>query len=84
VQDLIGEGFTLLRLGRSNADTSGLERALGVLRAPFDALEVDDDAARDVYGYDLILLRPDLHVARRGNAPPEDPSALAALVTGNV
>ena len=25
-------------------------------------------AARDVYGYDLILLRPDMHVAWRGNA----------------
>jgi hypothetical protein len=36
-----------------------------------------------VYGFDLILLRPDLHVVWRGNAPPDDPAALAAKVTGH-
>ena len=27
--------------------------------APFDVLTIDEAAPRDVYGYDLILLRPD-------------------------
>jgi hypothetical protein len=39
--------------------------------------------ARAVYGYDLLLLRPDLHVAWRSNRPPDDPERLAAIVTGN-
>jgi hypothetical protein len=38
--------------------------------------------AREVYGVDLILLRPDLHVAWRGNQPAVDPVRLARLVTG--
>ena len=40
-------------------------RAVG---APLATLDVPDVAARDVYGYDLLLLRPDLHVVWRGNA----------------
>jgi len=39
--------------------------------------------ARDLYGYDLILLRPDLHIAWRDNHMHPDPRHLAALVTGN-
>ena len=42
-----------------------------------------DQAARDVYGYDLVLVRPDLHVVWRGNAAPEDPARIAAVATGN-
>jgi 2-polyprenyl-6-methoxyphenol hydroxylase-like FAD-dependent oxidoreductase len=83
IQDVIGEGYTLLQLGQSRADTSGLERAMRALGAPFETLTVPDDVARDIYGYDLILLRPDLHVAWRGNAAPEDPGALTALATGH-
>ena len=43
--------------------------------APFETLTVDAAAARDVYGYDLLLLRPDLHIAWRGNADPEGSGA---------
>jgi hypothetical protein len=83
MQDRIGEGYTLLRLGRSRADTAVLERAFRALGAPFAILDVPDAAARDVYGVDLLLLRPDMHVAWRGNAPPEAPERLAAMVTGH-
>ena len=44
--------------------------------------DVPDDAPRQVYGHDLLLLRPDLHVVWRGNQPPEDPGNVAATVTG--
>jgi len=83
IQDLIGDGYTLLRLGGTDTDTSDLEAAIRALNAPFDVLAVNDDVARDVYGYDLILLRPDMHIAWRGNAPPAVPEQLAALVTGH-
>jgi hypothetical protein len=84
MQDRIpDDGFTLLRLGNSRADTSALERAVRAHGAPLTVLDVAEDAPRDVYGVDLILLRPDMHVAWRGNAPPGDPAALAATVTGH-
>src|SRR4029077_9766422 len=49
------DGFTLLRLGRTKADTSGIEGAVKGHGAPLTVLDVADAVARDVYGYDLIL-----------------------------
>ena len=76
------EGFTLLRLGGTRADTSGLEKAMRGSGAPFTVLEVPDEAARQVYGYDLLLLRPDLHIVWRGNRPPEDAGDVARTAVG--
>jgi hypothetical protein len=45
-------------------------------------LDVPGRAARGVYGYDLLLVRPDLHVVWRGNRAPENPQQLAATATG--
>ena len=50
--------------------------------APFAVLDVADPRVRDLYGHDLLLLRPDLHIAWRGKAI-EAPERLAALVTGH-
>jgi 2-polyprenyl-6-methoxyphenol hydroxylase-like FAD-dependent oxidoreductase len=82
VHDLIGDGYTLLRLGSRPPQTRDLERALRALGAPLTVLDLDRPALRDLYGVDLILLRPDLHVAWRGNRSPRDPAAVAACVTG--
>jgi hypothetical protein len=55
-------------------------KALG---APFQVLDIPDAIAREIYGYDLILVRPDLHIAWRGKRSPPDPARLARLVTGH-
>jgi 2-polyprenyl-6-methoxyphenol hydroxylase-like FAD-dependent oxidoreductase len=83
IHDVIGDGYTLLRLGGTQVDTRALEQAMCARGAPFEAVTIDQAAARDVYGYDLILVRPDLHVVWRGNAAPNDATQLAALVTGH-
>jgi 2-polyprenyl-6-methoxyphenol hydroxylase-like FAD-dependent oxidoreductase len=79
IQDRIGRGYTLLKV---KGETSGLENSMKALGAPFEVLDIPDAKARELYGFDLILLRPDLHVAWRGNRPPASPEKLAALVTG--
>jgi hypothetical protein len=81
--DCIGDGYTLLRLGDSKTDTSALAAAFGKIGAPFTALNLPGDEARTTYGRDLVLVRPDLHVVWRGNAPPDDPVRLAAMATGH-
>ena len=83
LHDRMGSGYTLLRLGGTRVDTSNLERALRGTGAPLDVLEIEDDIARDIYGCDLVLARPDLHVAWRGNKLSEDAGAIAAMVTGS-
>jgi 2-polyprenyl-6-methoxyphenol hydroxylase-like FAD-dependent oxidoreductase len=83
MQDHIPDhGYTLLRLGSTGADTAGLESALRARGAPLTVLDIAEETPRAVYGHDLLLLRPDLHVIWRGNAPPVDPAGLAAVATG--
>jgi len=84
IQDRIGRGYTLLRLGRTHADTSALERSFAERRAPLEVLDIPDQVARDLYGFDLFLLRPDLHVAWRGQNAPAEPGRLASLATGRI
>jgi 2-polyprenyl-6-methoxyphenol hydroxylase-like FAD-dependent oxidoreductase len=82
LHDRLGAGYTLLRLGGTHADSSNLERALRATGAPLDVLEIADEPAHDIYQYDLLLVRPDLHVAWRGNQTPGDAWAIAAIATG--
>ena len=81
--DCIGQSYTLLRLGGTQADSAPLARAFQIFGAPFALLDVRDQRVRDIYGYDLILLRPDLHIVWRGNSPPPEPAKLAAIATGH-
>ncbi len=84
LQDRIpDDGYTIIRLGRSKADAAGLERAIRARGAPARVLDLPDQVARDVYGFDLILLRPDMHIVWRGNAAPENPAGMAAIATGH-
>jgi 2-polyprenyl-6-methoxyphenol hydroxylase-like FAD-dependent oxidoreductase len=80
--DRLGPGFTLLRIGGRAPDGKGLQAAAQAQGVPLTVLDVDHDEARDLYGRDLVLVRPDQHVAWRGNRPPTDPARLIARVTG--
>jgi 2-polyprenyl-6-methoxyphenol hydroxylase-like FAD-dependent oxidoreductase len=84
VQDRVGygHGYTLLRFAGTR-DVTALTRAFAARGAPRAVLDLADERARDVYGYDLILVRPDLHVVWRSNALPDDVGKLAALATGH-
>ena len=75
MQDRIGygHGYTLLRLGGTRASP---KRSNGRSRRSahrYRCWTMPDAAPRDIYGYDLLLLRPDMHVAWRGNAMHPDP-----------
>ena len=82
LHDRIGDGYTLLRLAGAQADSAALVHAFARYGAPLTVLDIDENRPRDVYGYDLLLLRPDLHVVWRGSQLP-DPGRLAALATGH-
>jgi len=84
IQDsLPKDGYTILRVGKSEADLSPLAKAIAAYGAKVTSLDIRDEPARAIYGYDLLLLRPDLHVVWRGNASPDNPQELAALATGH-
>jgi 2-polyprenyl-6-methoxyphenol hydroxylase-like FAD-dependent oxidoreductase len=83
VHDRIRDGFTLLRLGSDKADASGLQNAFAALGAPFSVLDIASATVQSAYGFDYLLVRPDLHVVWRGNSLPEHPELVARTVTGN-
>ncbi len=83
MQDRIPDGFTLLRLGGAAPDVSALEDAFRARGAPFTVLDIDERHVREIYGFDLVLVRPDLHIVWRGNALPNDPRAIADIATGH-
>jgi len=83
LHDRLGPGYTLLRLGKKRLDTSNLARALRARGAPLEVLDIGDEPARAIYGYDALLVRPDLHVVWRGNQSPEAAEAIAAVATGH-
>ena len=81
MQDVLGDDYTLLDL-RGDCATAPLETAFRAIGAPLKILHLDEARVRDVYGASVFLLRPDLHIAWRGDGAPADPTGLAAMVTG--
>lgn len=78
--DLFGVGFTLLRFADVDVDDFvDAARSRGV---PLEIVDIDDEHARRLYERDLVLIRPDQHVAWRGNTLPERPVALIDQIRG--
>ena len=84
LHDRLGPGYTLLRLGKTRNSTSALEESFRKLRVPLDILEIPDENAREILLYDLLLIRPDLHIVWRGNTLPHDVDKLALVATGHL
>lgn len=85
VQDRLGAGYTLLRVGPQPPATAAFEAALRATGLPLDVLELPEAALLEVYRAPLLLVRPDLHVVWRGNVPPGDAAGaarVAAVVSG--
>ncbi len=79
--DTFGVGFTLLRFA-ARADVTALVAAARARGVPLEVVDVPDDDARDLYGRDLALIRPDQHVCWRGERLPADCEALIRKVVG--
>jgi 2-polyprenyl-6-methoxyphenol hydroxylase-like FAD-dependent oxidoreductase len=77
--DLLGDGFAVLRLAPP-ASAAGLLDAAVRAAVPMRLVDLDP-GLRDRYGADLLLVRPDQHVAWRG-AAPADPDEVIGVVTG--
>lgn len=79
--DLFGRGFTLLRFARTPetfADAAA-KRAM-----PLERVDIDDPAIAALYERKLVLVRPDGHVAWRGDAAPVDAGAVLDRARGAV
>jgi 2-polyprenyl-6-methoxyphenol hydroxylase-like FAD-dependent oxidoreductase len=82
--DRMGWGFTLLCLGAREPDASALAGAARRRGVPLTMLHHAAGEARALYDRDFALIRPDQHVAWRGNTLPADCDRLLARATGHL
>jgi hypothetical protein len=80
--DLFGRNFTLLDLGADPADVERLRAAAAAGRMPLDIVRLTHRPVRDAYERNLVLVRPDGHVAWRGNALDRSASSIVDTVRG--
>ena len=80
--DHFGDGFTLLMTDGNSSDADPFLAKAKNHGVPLKFLTLPDPRLRDRYEARFALIRPDQHVAWRGNAMPDDADSLIARVVG--
>jgi 2-polyprenyl-6-methoxyphenol hydroxylase-like FAD-dependent oxidoreductase len=80
--DLFGRSFVLLTFGAAAQDAHRIAAAFGAAGVPLAVHALADAAIAALYERRLVLVRPDGHVAWRGDAAPADAAAFADTVRG--
>jgi hypothetical protein len=81
--DLFGRSFVLLRLSGDAPGAAAFEREAKRRAVPLETIAVEEPAVRTAYERKLVLVRPDGHVAWRGDSS-RDGAAVVAKVTGTL
>ena len=79
--DAAGRDFALVRLD-ADIDVSDFADAAAERGIPLRIVDVTIEEAGSPYRQELVLARPDQHIAWRGQRAPANPNALLDLVTG--
>lgn len=79
--DLFGRGFCLLRFA-ANVDTAGIVSAAAAVGLPLAVVDIADPDIAALYEKPLVLVRPDGHVAWRGDRLPASARAIIDTVRG--
>jgi hypothetical protein len=80
--DLFGGGFTLLNLSGNTTDTNAIAKTAQRVSLPLQSIKIDERNVREIYERDFVFVRPDGHVAWRGDQLPEDAAAIIEKVRG--
>lgn len=80
--DCFGRFFTLLRFGPRPPDSAPLEAAARRAGLPLIIFDVASPHAAALYERRLALIRPDHHIAWRGDVLPQDVDGLIGAVIG--
>ena len=81
--DLFGKGFTLLNLAGTSTDTSTITEAAGKIGLPLEIIALDEPEVRQIYKSPFVLVRPDGHVAWRGDDLPANAAHIINRVRGH-
>jgi len=80
--DRFGRGFCLVH--RRGIEVAAFDRAAAALEIPLSTLDHETITQEALYERALVLVRPDGHVAWRGNEMPEDVEAVLGKAVGRV
>ena len=80
--DLFGKGFVLL--GFTKGPTSSFTDAAQRAGVPLEVIGIDDEKVRPSYERNFVLVRPDGHVAWRGNEIPNNTKDIIDKVRGKI
>ena len=81
--DLFGCGFVLMRLGDDAPEAAAFVSAAAACKVPVTVFESSQPDLVHAYEKPLVLVRPDGHVAWRGDAFPPDLYDLVDTVRGD-
>ncbi|MFM0281292.1 FAD-dependent oxidoreductase [Paraburkholderia sediminicola] len=82
--DLFGKGFVLLNFDAQGGDVSPIEDAASAHGVPLRTVPITTRDVAAIYERKFVLVRPDGHVAWRGDEMPDDPLALIDRMRGAV
>lgn len=80
--DALGIGFTLLRIGNDAPQGGGFLTHAKKRKIPLKVLTLAKLPAWDLYQRKLVLVRPDQHIAWRGDRSPENPGNILERCVG--
>ena len=83
IQDHLPETYILLGLGTKPPDTTRIRKSFEATGAPVTEVKVRSDRVRDLYGFDFLVLRPDMHVVWRGTQVPRNAPEIVSIATGH-
>jgi hypothetical protein len=79
--DLLGPDYSILRFDPS-VSIDGIVQAAAHRGVPLVVVDLPAESKSDLYPHKLALIRPDQHIAWRGDSEPSDPLALIDLIRG--
>lgn len=79
--DFYGREFVLVRLDK-DAPVDRLRAAADARGLPLSVVDLANEEARTLYERKLVLVRPDGHVAWRGDAQPDDVEGIIDIIRG--
>ena len=80
--DLFGKGFTLLVLSSTITDIAAFTIAARKSGLPLNVVSLEEPEVRETYERPLVLVRPDGHVAWRGDMIPQNAGEIIDKVRG--
>lgn len=80
--DRLGRDFTLIRVGDDPPAGTAITDAARRAGVPMEVLDVAGAEAAELYGARLLIVRPDQHVAWRGDDVPDRPDQLVDRIRG--